>query len=65
MVLDAATMRALQEEIDVWSAALRGHKFVPDKLWHVHEEVFTTVEGPRRGFVFGGCENDLTTPPHL
>lgn len=49
-------MQALQQEIDERSAVLRGRRFMPDKLWHVHEEIFTTVEGPRRGFLFGGGE---------
>lgn len=37
----------VQAVCDAWSERLRGMRFDPDRLYHIQERTFTTVEGPR------------------
>jgi hypothetical protein len=40
-------LRLLQEVCDRWTEKLRGIRFDPEHLYHIREQTFTTVEGPR------------------
>lgn len=53
--MDFMARSAVNEEITRWNAKLGGVVFTPDFLWHVHEEEFTTVQGPRRKFPFSNA----------
>lgn len=37
----------VQEACDAWSEMVRGMEFHPEHVYHIQEETFTTVEGPR------------------
>jgi hypothetical protein len=47
-------IRRVQESCDAWSEKVRGMKFHPEHIYHIQEETFTTVEGPRVRLPFQG-----------
>jgi hypothetical protein len=56
--LAPANVAAVQRLCDAWTARLRGAGFEARRLHHVHEATFASVDGPRVGLPFQGCEGD-------
>lgn len=45
----------VQAVCDSWTERLRGQRFDPQRIYHIQEHTFTTVEGERTPLPFKGC----------